>query len=138
MDPKRDGGCCREDWTHVVLTAHGHMKAEHRVADKYFPLVNKTADPTRGEQSGPGGRGLSSARENGADGGVPEPGDMYTVYDAKDVLGNLSEDLRVITERAARWVGVECDFLCGVVERYERRLMRWWSDIRGEIKGAEM
>lgn len=104
---------------------------EHCVIDDYFPLDNGTgADLTQREQIDPRGQGLSSTRKNGADSRICEPGEMYTIYDAKDVLGNLSGDLKMIVERSARWTGIDCDFICRVVERYERRLMRWWSDHR--------
>lgn len=57
---------------------------------------------------------------------------MYTIYEAKDVLGNIPGDLEIVVDRCARWAGIRCDYLCGVVERYERRLVRWWQDKRRE------
>ena len=113
-------------------------KTEHRVIDNYFPLANGTADLMRGKQLGLGGRGLASTRTNHVDNGILEPGEMYTIYDAKDVLGNLSEDLKMIIEKSARWVGIDCDVMCGVVERYERRLMRWWHEQSTGTEGGRL
>lgn len=125
--------------TNVMLNAHGHTQAEHRVVDNYFPLANGTADLTQGEQPCLRGLGLASTKKNDGDIGILEPGEMYTVYDAKDVLGNISGDLKMVVEKSARWAGTDCDFVCGVVERYERRLVRWWNERqhgrRGEGEG---
>lgn len=118
--------------TNVGLNAHGHTKTEHRVVENYFPMANGTADLTRGKQPCLRGRGLSSTNTNGEDIGILEPGEMYTIYDAKDVLGNLCGDLKMVVEKSARWAGTDCDFVCEVVERYERRLVRWWHGRRGE------
>jgi RNA polymerase I-specific transcription initiation factor RRN7 len=81
------------------------------------------------------GQGLPPTKKNDGDMVILEPGEMYTVYDAKDVLGNLSGDLKMIVEKSARWAGIDCDFVCGLVERYERRLVRWWNDRRHERNG---
>ena len=52
------------------------------------------------------------------------PGEGYRVYRARDVCGTVVEEYRAVIGRAARWVGVSEEYLAGVVERYERRLMR--------------
>ena len=119
----------------MTLNARGHTKTAHRAIDNYFPLADGTADRQQGERPGLRGRGLSSTKENDGDMGILEPGEMYTIYDAKDVLGNLSGDLKMIVEKSARWAGIDCDFVCGVVERYERRLVRWWNDRQHGQKG---
>lgn len=140
VDPNRDGG-----WFHE---AHDERDtqctwSEHRVIDNYFPLANGTAYLMQDERPGLRGRGLPPTKKNDGDMDILEPGEMYTIYDAKDVLGNLSGDLKMIVEKSARWVGIDCDFVCGLVERYERRLVRWWNDRRhgrngeGEIRAEE-
>lgn len=113
-------------------------KDEHRVVDNYFPLANGTTDLMKHERSGLRGRGLPPTRKNDGDMDMDilEPGEMYTIYDTKDVLGNLSGDLNMIVDRSARWAGTEGDFVCGVVERYERRLARWWHD-GGRLRADE-
>lgn len=58
------------------------------------------------------------------------PGHAYAIYHTQDVLGALPEDYEVVVRRAARWAGVEEEYVCGVVERYEHRLARWWSGVK--------
>lgn len=62
------------------------------------------------------------------------PGESYKIYNARDVLGALPVDFEVVVGRAAQWTGVGEDYICRVVEYFERRLKRWW--IRKQ-KGAE-
>lgn len=133
VDPKRDGGWCHEVRDERDTDAHGHTKTEHRVVDNYFPLAN--GNPTQDERPGLRGGGLSPTKTNDGNMGILEPGEMYTIYDAKDVLGNLSGEVKMLVEKSAQWAGVDCDFVCGVVERYERRLVRWWHDKGHERKG---
>ena len=128
------GGLTRHG-TNVMLNAHGYTNTEHRVIDNYFPLANGTADLMQDKRPGLRGCGLPSTGKNDMGMGILEPGEMYTIYDAKDVLGNLSGDLKMIVEKSARWAGVDRDSVCGVVERYERRLARWWNDRRYGRKG---
>lgn len=104
--------------------------------ENYFPLADGTAGVTREERPGLRERGLAPTERSNGDMSVLAPGEMYTIYDAKDVLGNLSDDLKTVIERSARWAGVDCDFVCGIVERYERRLVRWWND-RRQATGTE-
>ena len=52
------------------------------------------------------------------------PGEGYRVYRSRDVCGTMAEEHRVVIMRAARWVRVPEEYLAGVVERYERRVMR--------------
>ena len=61
-----------------------------------------------------------------ADAGSQElrPGEGYRVYRARDVCGTVVEEYRAVIGRAARWVGVSEEFLAGVVERYEGRVVR--------------
>ncbi|RDX55592.1 hypothetical protein OH76DRAFT_1338779 [Lentinus brumalis] len=55
------------------------------------------------------------------------PGEQYTIYNTQDILGSLPEDMDLVVARAARWAGVDDAYLCGVVERFERRVVRWWD-----------
>jgi hypothetical protein len=56
---------------------------------------------------------------------VIRPGESYKIYHAHDVLGSVSEEYALIVERAARWCGIEEETIYAVVERFERRLLRW-------------
>lgn len=59
-----------------------------------------------------------------------KPGEGYTIYNTQDVLGTVPEDYALVVGRAARWTGVDEEYIYGVVERYERRLVRWWDGMR--------
>lgn len=52
------------------------------------------------------------------------PGEGYTIFDSRDILGVLPTEFELIIERGAKWLGIEGTYLCGVVEAYERRLKR--------------
>lgn len=107
------------------------MGTEHSIIiDDYFPLASGTVNLARSKPPDLRGRGLSSTRGSGAKSGALKPGEKYTIYDAKDVLGTLPGDLKMIMERSAGWAGIGSDELCGVVEWYERRLLRWWHETR--------
>ncbi|OBZ70088.1 hypothetical protein A0H81_09999 [Grifola frondosa] len=58
------------------------------------------------------------------------PGQCYVIYNTLDLLGSLPEEYELVISRAARWAGVDDDYVCGVVERFERRLVRWWDGVR--------
>ena len=55
------------------------------------------------------------------------PGETYTIYNARDVLGALPFEFEQVVRRAARWTGVDEDYICRVVEHFERRMKRWWT-----------
>jgi len=112
------------DFCQKVLV--GPHSDEHRILDNYFPMTNgetKVTSHTVDVKDRP----FSSTKENDEDSGTLEPGESYTIYHSRDILGELSPELEILIQRCARWVGVDNDFVCGVVERYERRLMRWWN-----------
>ena len=53
------------------------------------------------------------------------PGESYKIYYARDILGSVSEEYALVVERAARWCGIEDETIYAVVERFERRFLRW-------------
>jgi len=53
------------------------------------------------------------------------PGESHKIYYAHDVLGSVSEEYALVVDRAARWCGVGDEVICAVVERFERRFLRW-------------
>ena len=55
------------------------------------------------------------------------PGELYTLYSPRDAIGYLPEKYQVVVNRAARWVGVSEGYLSRVIEKYERRVIRWWA-----------
>ena len=60
------------------------------------------------------------------------PGQAYVIHHSQDILGALPKDYELLIARASEWTGVSQDYICGVVERYERRLARWWRTVRNE------
>lgn len=58
------------------------------------------------------------------------PGEGYRIYHSRDVMGTLPEDYEMVLARGARWTGVEEEYLGGVVEKYERRVIRWFEGQR--------
>ncbi|KAI9001035.1 hypothetical protein BD414DRAFT_473429 [Trametes punicea] len=69
---------------------------------------------------------------NKVDDGVDSlrPGQNYPIYNTQDILGSVPEDLEFVVSRAARWAGVDEDYIFGVVERFERRVLRWWEGVK--------
>ena len=55
------------------------------------------------------------------------PGEQYTIYHTRDILGSLPTDLELVVSRAAKWAGVDDDYVAAVVERLERRVLKWWD-----------
>ncbi|KAH7921820.1 hypothetical protein BV22DRAFT_1106975 [Leucogyrophana mollusca] len=123
------------DFCERVLVGPQNDDSEHRILDNYFSLSNRNAEISpQAITSKLGARALPSTRLNGDDQGVLRPGESYTIYNSRDVLGKLPEDYELVVERSAKWTGVSNDYLCGIVELYERRFARWWS---GQRTGEE-
>lgn len=55
------------------------------------------------------------------------PGEFYTIYHSVDVFGTSAEEYEKVVSRAARCVAVTENFINRVVEKYERRVLRWWN-----------
>lgn len=69
---------------------------------------------------------------------VLRPGESHKVYDSHDVLGSVPEKYALVVERAAHWCGVGDEVIYAVVERFERRLLRWKKDRFGkDLAGSE-
>lgn len=110
--------------------------SENQVLDEFFPLprLPSSTDPLVGEASqrtqannAPKAMSATRLREGSSD---LRPGQSFLIYNSQDILGALPADLEKIIQRASKWTGVDENYLCGVVERYERRLVRWWRDQR--------
>jgi RNA polymerase I-specific transcription initiation factor RRN7 len=65
------------------------------------------------------------------------PGESYTIFNARDILGTLPEEYGLVISRAARWVGVSDEYLSGVIEKFERRVVHWWDGEKRRLKEAE-
>ncbi|EJD53598.1 hypothetical protein AURDEDRAFT_141641 [Auricularia subglabra TFB-10046 SS5] len=109
----------------------GDASKESAILSTYFPLGRQGSDePT-------GGVGEEEAKNDAGNameaGGVDEnsmlvPGSMLKVYRGTDITGLMPPDYDVVLGAAARWTGFETDAVAVVVERYERRLVRWWRE----------
>ncbi|KAI6047398.1 hypothetical protein EDC04DRAFT_2864473 [Pisolithus marmoratus] len=92
---------------------------DHATMDCDLGGVRKPTDATRSHAvitSGSMIKARSPMKTNDSNPDILQPGESYTIYHSEDVLG-----------MACRWVGVSSDYLCSAVERYERRLVRWWQ-----------
>ncbi|KAF9464466.1 hypothetical protein BDZ94DRAFT_1161887 [Collybia nuda] len=95
------------------------------VLANYFPLEKaRGKDEDGGDLEGDERRQVS-ATEIG-DTGL-RPGEGHRIYNSRDVMGTMGVEYSRVLRRAAGWTGVEQEYLGGVVEKYERRLMRWWE-----------
>lgn len=114
------------DFCERVLVKSQRGESDQQILDNYFPLLTESGG-ARMEVITPRGivEGLSATKLNVGETNVLQPGEAYTISHSRDVLGNLPEDQALIITRSAKWVGVSNDYLCGVVERFERRLRRW-------------
>jgi RNA polymerase I-specific transcription initiation factor RRN7 len=116
-------------------------RTDHIILDNYFPLSTANLDG-RSEVTDSHSvvRGPAATVINEGETDDLRPGESYTIYHSRDVLGNLPEEQALIITRSAKWVGVSDDYLCGVIERFERRLQRWYDKERRrerELQGTE-
>ncbi|KAG2141777.1 uncharacterized protein EDB93DRAFT_1089085 [Suillus bovinus] len=115
------------DFCERVLVRSQRSESDQQILDNYFPLSTESGGAQL-EAIAPHSivEGLPATKINVGETTVLQPGESYTIYHSRDVLGNLPEKQALIITRSAKWVGVSEDYLCGVVERFERRLRRWY------------
>ncbi|TFK55944.1 hypothetical protein OE88DRAFT_1621636 [Heliocybe sulcata] len=71
-----------------------------------------------------------------SDTGDLRPGEAFKIFSARDVFGALPGEYQLVVDKAAGWVGVSEECMCAVVERLERRLIRWWDSVRRKERRA--
>ena len=129
--------------TRQRCTQPTHNLIERGVLGEYFPLPTPTSTSSASAALGTAGTNMEqpsntshpshptppqfSAVHVHEDSTELTPGQAYAIFDTKDVLGVLPPELDLVVRQAAKWAGVEEELVCGVVERYERRLVRWWD-----------
>lgn len=64
-----------------------------------------------------------------SDDNAPLPGENYRIYQAADLLGSLPADYELVLEQGAKWCGVDESYISAAIQRFERRLCRWWSQV---------
>lgn len=57
------------------------------------------------------------------------PGQRYSIYAAKDILGVLPPSLQNLTVKAAASMNAKPDEICSLIERLERQLLRRCEEI---------
>lgn len=128
-------GECRD--RSIYFICNGNMSKfflveEDTTLGRYFPLRHGPRRDDIGsggdvrETRGPLAATLVHEEEEG-DKPVLRPGEMYAIWNARDVHGTLPVEYERVLERGAGWVGVGVESLGGVIEMYERRLLRWWE-----------
>ncbi|KZW04227.1 hypothetical protein EXIGLDRAFT_758523 [Exidia glandulosa HHB12029] len=115
----------------------GDASNDAAILATYFPLAEREA--SEGAAEIPEKGQSEPAREVDA-GGVDEdsvltPGAMLKLYRGMDITGLMPADYDVVLSAAATWCGFSADDVAVVVERYERRLVRWWR--RSQPAGSE-
>jgi RNA polymerase I-specific transcription initiation factor RRN7 len=92
----------------------------------FFPLAESKAldsDQSARRSSEDEGEGLP-LNEHDETSEELEPGQEYKVYDALDVYGEIEGELEIVVRRAAEWVKVDVEDIFGVLEMFERRVVK--------------
>ncbi|KAJ7590937.1 hypothetical protein C8J56DRAFT_1163014 [Mycena floridula] len=100
---------------------------DQQLIGNYFPL--KLGDKSRaGQKQEQQPRQLAGNFEQSSDeADLLRTGGSISIYNSRDVLGTLPEEMEKVLAFGAKWTGTEPEFLSGVVEAYEKRLTRWWK-----------
>ncbi|KAI0677598.1 hypothetical protein C8Q78DRAFT_960540 [Trametes maxima] len=109
------------------------------VTTDHFPLSERPPSPSPHsdtDDTTPAARHAMNANEIDDGSDVLRPGQNYHIYNTQDILGTVPPDLELVVNRAAKWAGVDDDYVLGVVERFERRLMRWLETVKRKERDA--
>ncbi|GLB33896.1 hypothetical protein LshimejAT787_0107800 [Lyophyllum shimeji] len=104
------------------------------VLERFFPVSRRESHGDKTETKAARPLRATLAEDEESFEGL-RPGEGYRIYRAGDVEGTMAEEYGAVVGRAARWSGVGEAYLCGVVETYERRLVRWWERERRSRDG---
>jgi len=118
------------DFCHRALVRPEDGKtAERNILEDYFPLaIGNSISEDNMVHDVPSYPKLPSNDLNHGDAeDAVLPGQSYTIFSALDVLGTLPEEYELVVSRASRWAGVPEEYLSSVVEKFERRVVRWWE-----------
>ncbi|CAL1700735.1 unnamed protein product [Somion occarium] len=104
------------------------------VATEFFPLQSLPDRPpdasTSTTSSGFDELPKLSAMCLPQDDDAPLPGQEYKIYSSADLLGSLPLEYELILDQAAKWCGVDESYVSRAVERFERRLCKWWNRLQ--------
>jgi len=98
------------------------------IVEEYFPLSPAQRQvPLQTDISHPRTEAFSLAMPTSTDENDLSPGERYRIYHSDDILGYVPEEYQLVVGRAARWTGVDEEYMYSVVEKFERRFLRWWK-----------
>ncbi|GBE79719.1 hypothetical protein SCP_0209200 [Sparassis crispa] len=121
------------DFCERALLVREDKRTERHVMADFFPLHPAPAPPASkaGSESEPLRRLTAPEISLDAESQLLlSPAESYSIYNTQDILGTLPEQLELVIKRASSWAGLDEEYLCGVVERFERRLVRWWDGVK--------
>ncbi|KAH9899892.1 hypothetical protein C8Q73DRAFT_638114 [Cubamyces lactineus] len=126
------------DFCERALLPRADRLPPRNVTTDHFPLSKDTAlEPTSEENVSSELPPQPAMNANLVDDrpDVLRPGQDYRIYNTQDILGTVPEDLEVVVLRAAKWAGVDENYVLGVVERFERRVLRWLESAKRKERG---
>jgi hypothetical protein len=130
-----------------IITIATGKEEENALVSRLFPLlrgegVSSQHRPLGSSLAASHGRGFGDAAAAELSANIPDdgaaatttttaaasreairPGESYTIFHARDILGTLPKEFDTVLEHAARWVGVDAVFLGTVVEYFEWRIV---------------
>ncbi|KAK1236484.1 hypothetical protein PQX77_000261 [Marasmius sp. AFHP31] len=123
---------------HALLPPADDDRNGDKLLKNYFALA-EPRETGRNQQKMPESRIPTRPKFNRTDVSTGDekrvrPGESYTVHHSRDVTGTMNEEMELVVRRGAQWVGISEDYLCGVVEKYERRLARWWKETGSKLR----
>jgi len=98
--------------------------AERNILEDYFPIATGNSTNNVHQEYIYARLAANRVEEEEATDAVL-PGELYAILDGRDVLGTSPLEYEVVMGRGSRWAGVPEGYLCRVVEKYERRVLRW-------------
>ncbi|KAM6495809.1 hypothetical protein JOM56_008515 [Amanita muscaria] len=126
----------------LLGTNQENQAPENGMVNGRFPLQGRTNERSsdRNNQELTQGRRIlpmtaTSVRPGGK--GMP-PGKDYWIWSGRDVLGILPSELWETMKRGGQWGGVDEEYICSLVEKYEERLFRWWHRAESEAMATGM
>ncbi|KAL0070682.1 hypothetical protein AAF712_001903 [Marasmius tenuissimus] len=123
---------------HALLPSADHDRSGDKLLKNYFALA-EPRETGRNQQKMPESRIPTRPKFNRTDVSTSDekrvrPGESYTIHHSRDVTGTMNEEMELVVRRGAQWVGISEDYLCGVVEKYERRFARWWKETGSKLR----
>ncbi|KAH9853495.1 hypothetical protein C2E23DRAFT_107671 [Lenzites betulinus] len=122
----------------ALLPRKDRLPARNITTD-YFPLAETAAPSLTDDEAVHPGHSNEPAMNAPSVDWTPDalrPGQDYHIYNTQDILGTVPEHLELVVSRAAQWAGVDDDYVLGVVERFERRVVSWMERVKRKERNA--